>query len=116
MKFLANENFPKPSIDMLRNNGCDVLSISEIKPGSSDEVVMQMATSDNRTILTHDSDYGTLVYKYGYRPSGGVVYLRLGSFEPSDPGIILLDLIQSKTQFESSFTVVGRDFLRQRKY
>jgi len=37
MKFLANENFPFPSIKFLRNKGFDVISISEELSGISDK-------------------------------------------------------------------------------
>lgn len=37
MKFLANENFPGPSIAYLRDNNIDVKSIAEHSPGISDE-------------------------------------------------------------------------------
>lgn len=43
MKFLANENFPGPSIKLLRHQGLDVLSIMEFQPGMSDEQVMNLA-------------------------------------------------------------------------
>lgn len=43
MKFLANENFARQSIDKLRQHNFDVLSIAESYPGISDEKVMNMA-------------------------------------------------------------------------
>lgn len=116
MKFLANENFPKPSIDLLRSNNMDVLAVVESSPGISDESVMRIADLENRIILIHDSDYGTLVFKNGYRPKGGVVYFRLGSFSPTDPALALLGLIDRETVFSYIFTVVSKDSLRQRKY
>ena len=33
MRFLANENFPNPSIKILRENGFDVRSTAEEMPG-----------------------------------------------------------------------------------
>jgi hypothetical protein len=36
MKFLANENFPAPSFNVLRNNQIDILSIAEQNPGITD--------------------------------------------------------------------------------
>lgn len=41
--FLANENFPKPSIKLLRDNGFEVKSIQEEFPGISGEAVMKIA-------------------------------------------------------------------------
>lgn len=43
MKFLANENFARQSIDKLRQHNFDVLSIAESYSGIPDEKVMNMA-------------------------------------------------------------------------
>jgi len=116
MKFLANENFPEPSIKLLRQEGLDVFSISEFQPGMSDEQVMTLSISENRTILTHDSDYGTLIFRFGYKPSSGVVYFRIYDFKPEDPGKILLNLLEQKVDFTKMLTVINERSLRQRAY
>ena len=64
MKFLANENFPFPSIKFLREKGFEVISISEELSGVSDEEVLQKASLENLIILTFDRDYGELIFKY----------------------------------------------------
>ena len=43
MLFLANENFPQPSILILRNAGEDVVSVTQLKPGISDLEVLEIA-------------------------------------------------------------------------
>ena len=43
MKFLANENYPKPSIVFLRNKGFEVKSIQEGYGGIPDEEVVAIA-------------------------------------------------------------------------
>ncbi|MGK7391080.1 MAG: DUF5615 family PIN-like protein [Candidatus Cyclobacteriaceae bacterium M2_1C_046] len=116
MKFLANENFPAPSIEVLRNNQIAVLSIAEENHGISDEEVMKIAINEQRTIITHDSDYGELIYKLGYKPQGGVIYFRIYNFEPDDPGKILLDLINRNFEFNNSLTVISEGAIRQRSY
>lgn len=65
MKFLANENFPLPSINVLRSEGYDILNIAEVCPGISDVEVVQKAISENRAILTFDKDYGEIIFKHG---------------------------------------------------
>jgi len=57
MRSLANENFPGPSIDFLIEQGVEVISIARELPGTSDQTVMELAIREDRTILTHDSDY-----------------------------------------------------------
>ncbi len=43
MRFLANENFPFPSMKILRKLGFEVKSISEDNFGISDEEVLRIA-------------------------------------------------------------------------
>jgi predicted nuclease of predicted toxin-antitoxin system len=65
MRFLANENFPAPSIALMRQAGYDVLSIQETIPGAKDTVVIAEAQTSDRIILTFDKDYGELIFKQG---------------------------------------------------
>ena len=63
MRFLANENFPLPSVRLLREAGHDVVSISEETPGITDSQVLSRAVSEQRIILTFDRDYGVMIYR-----------------------------------------------------
>jgi len=51
MRFIANENFPNPSISLLRKDGYYVKSIAEECPGISDKEVIEMAKKENLIIL-----------------------------------------------------------------
>jgi len=79
MKFLANENIPRASFRFLKDKGWDIEHIGETNMGVTDKEVMELAISEDRIIITFDSDYGELVYKYGYKPTG-VIYLRIQDF------------------------------------
>lgn len=63
MRFLANENFPLPSIILLRQGGYDVASMTEDSPGMEDSEVLTRASDEQRIILTFDRDYGELIYR-----------------------------------------------------
>ena len=116
MKLLANENIPKASIDFLRQNSLDVNSVAESNPGISDDQVIELAKIEERTILTHDNDYGELIFKYGFRPPMGVILFKLTVFQPEDPAKLLLSLISDNISFANRLTVVNEKSLRQRKY
>lgn len=98
MRFLADENFPVPSIRRLREERYNVAAIIEDDRGCDDTAVMARAVSEGRVILTFDRDYGELIYRLGLRPPAGVIYLRDRRQRP----------------FEGKFTVVERDLIRQR--
>jgi predicted nuclease of predicted toxin-antitoxin system len=117
MKLLANENFPLKSIKYLRNKGFDVSSIGIDHPGIQDAIVMDIAISESRTILTFDRDYGELIFKHNYRPQKGVIYFRLDKYKADEPGRMLEEIINRKEfDFDNALTVLDGNGLRQRKY
>jgi predicted nuclease of predicted toxin-antitoxin system len=115
-KFLANENIPLATILKLRKEGIDISSISFDSPSITDREVMQISIDENRTIITFDRDYGELIYKYGFRPPAGVIYLRMQNFQPEEPAELILKLLNNPTlEFTGLFTVADEKSIRQRK-
>ena len=115
--FLANENFPRPSILLLRQNGFEIKSIQEEFAGISDENVIKIANELNLIILTFDSDYGELIFKYSKLNPPSVIFFREKGNTPYFAGNTLLSLFSSnKIKFENSFTVVEQNNIRQRFY
>lgn len=114
MRFLANENFPLQSFHLLVQNEVDIKHVSEGHAGITDEEVIEFSKKESRVIITFDSDYGELVFKKGLKPEG-VIYLRMKSFNPTSPEELILSLLKdSVISFESKFTVVDENQIRQR--
>jgi predicted nuclease of predicted toxin-antitoxin system len=116
IKFLANENFPYPSIKLLRAKGFEAISIGEDFSGISDKQVLEMAVEKKLVILTFDRDYGELIFKYMKETPPAVVYFRTKGNNPIAAGQTLIDLLQRK-DFEliDYFTVIEETGIRQRK-
>ncbi len=115
--FLANENFPRPSTVLLRNNGLIVKSIQEDFPGIRDSQVIEIALNQNLIILTFDSDYGELIFKYAKENPPSVVYFREKGQDPNFAGLILISLLaNSNIKLLGAFTVVEPNNIRQRFY
>lgn len=126
MKFLANENFPQPSIAILRENGFDVLSVYETARGIADDEVMSIALNENRIILTFDKDYGELIFKQHRTPPVGVVFFRYKGKYPTEIAIRLIAIINQvvpdskikglghKINLLNSYTTVEEKGVRQR--
>ncbi len=115
MRFLANENFPLPSVRLLREAGYNIASVTEDSPGVEDTEVLTRAVNEQRVILTFDSDYGELIYRFRLPSPTGVIYLRFRPQTPEEPATLLLNLLQiEELQFEKRFTVVERSNIRQR--
>lgn len=117
MKFLANENFPFPSIQLLRSHGFDIKSIAEESYGITDLQVIGIAKTQNRIILTFDLDYGELIFKYSAVNPPAAVYFRHKGLNPLSAGETLLKFVESSSiQMENCFTVIEKTSIRQRKY
>ncbi len=113
MKWLADENFPLASYKLLLASGLDIKHVGIDWPSVLDVNVVEIALSQNRIILTFDSDFGELIFKYGYSALG-VVYFRLVGILPTEPANILLELIAANYPFEKYLTVISASGIRQR--
>lgn len=79
---LADENIHPEVIRALRAGGTDVRSIlTEGLAGKEDREILRHAHARGWVILTHDSDFGTLVIREG-EPYTGIVYVRPGHIAP----------------------------------
>ncbi len=115
--FLANENFPRPSTLILRKHGFEVKSIQEENPGISDEEVIEIALRLNLIILTFDSDYGELIFRYAKDNPPAVVFFREKGNAPEFAALSLISLLgNSEIILSNSFTVIEVNNIRQRFY
>ncbi len=113
--FLANENFPVPSIAALRNAGLDVTAITEDSPGIADTIVLAQATQEKRIILTFDRDYGELIFYRKLPVPLGVIYLRFVPATPTEAAERILALLNmDHITLEGMFTIIGETQIRQR--
>ncbi len=76
MNLLADESVDRQTAERLRQEGHEVIYVSEIEPGIPDEFVLNRANERNALLLTADKDFGELVFRQGLVNSG-VVLLRL---------------------------------------
>ena len=90
MKFIANENIPLLSVTILQNYGLDIISVGKDYPGFLDEEIMDLAIKHNRIIITFDRDYGKLVFKKGFKPEAGIIYLRWIGYQPEEPEMLII--------------------------
>ena len=96
MTFLADENFPRPALLVLREAGNDVRSVAEDCPGSSDEYVADLCARDARVLLTFDKDFGELVFRRGLRAGLAIVLFRVVPESPLEVVGILRSLVETE--------------------
>ncbi|HEX9695568.1 MAG TPA: DUF5615 family PIN-like protein [Actinomycetota bacterium] len=104
MRILANENVSLDVLKALRAANCDVASVRELHGGIEDRRVLTWAAEEQRIVLTHDKDYGRLVFA-GRLPVLGVILVR---FEPvkGRRARRLVDLLLSRDDWVGNFSVI----------
>jgi len=80
-KLLADENVPLKAVEILREKGVDVASVTELSPGLKDREVLDLARREGRIIVTFDKDFGELVVRERAKAKG-LILLR---FVPRSP-------------------------------
>lgn len=115
MRILADENIEFEIIKALRDAGVDVISVRESYIGVADDEVLGIAVSELAIILTHDADFGELVFRFGLK-SKGVILLRFDALPVKEIAAKVLTAIRKHAvQLEDAFTVISRNSIRIRK-
>ena len=119
MRLVCDENVPIASAHLLRQRGHKVESIGETMSGAADTVILHRAPTDilhrapteRSLILTHDRDYGELLYKHQLPKPPGVVYFNQQPLTPTETAELFLKLTVPIVGF---YTTGERDRIRQR--
>jgi predicted nuclease of predicted toxin-antitoxin system len=114
MRFLADENFPRPALEALRKAGWEVFSIAEECPGIPDEEVAALCADQQGILLTFDKDFGELVFRRGLSAGSGVVLFRITPESLEEAADVALALLEARPDLRGSFCVVTRDRIRVR--
>ncbi|MCS7305047.1 MAG: DUF5615 family PIN-like protein [Thermoguttaceae bacterium] len=115
MRFLADENFPLASVNILRQAGYDTAAIIQDSPGLKDAEVLGRAVQEQRILLSFDRCYGELIYRWKKPAPIGIVYFRFIPRTPEEPGELLLRLLkQSAISLEGKLTILEHGRVRQR--
>ena len=90
---VSDVNIASQVVQFLRLQGVDVISACEEGWGSyEDEDILEVAHAMSRFVLTHDSDFGTLVVHQKH-PSTGIIHLRPGGRAAAEVIADLQDLL-----------------------
>ena len=114
VRWLVNENFPAPSVAVMRASGHDVLSIAESHSGDNDIEVLALARKEGRWLVTFDQDYGELLFARHYAQPPAVILLRVPSYRPEEPAGWLEHLLREPNSLLGKFTVFTGTTVRSR--
>lgn len=115
MRFLADENFPGPAIEALRASGYDVAWVRTDAPGSTDDAVLARAVSEQRVLLTFDTDFGYLALKAGLPSSCGIILFRALTSSPQSLAELAVTTLASRDDWSGQFAVVQERRIRMRR-
>ncbi len=114
MHVIVNENVSATVIHELRDRGHDVVSVKESMRSAPDDAVLRRAAEENRLVVTHDKDFGTLAFRWGLPAASGVILLRLSGASPEADNQRILDILEQRTDWAGYFCVVTDDRIRVR--
>jgi len=114
VRFLADENFPRPALEALRDAGLDVVWIADSHSGATDIEVLELCMAQRRVLLTFDKDFGELAFVKGLPAECGIVLFRIAPQSPKEIAVIALSAIQHQPSWSGYFSVVTRKQIRMR--
>jgi predicted nuclease of predicted toxin-antitoxin system len=114
MKFLADEGIDRSIVDCLRGLGFDVFYVIEQVRSLDDDILLQIAHSETRILITRDKDFGELVYRLN-KAHSGVILIRLEGCDTQERADIVCSLIkQYQEQLPKAFSVIQKGVIRIR--
>ncbi len=114
MNFLVDESVDQQVVQRLRQDGHDVLYVAEMKPGISDDDVLEAANQHGALLLTADKDFGELVFRLN-RLSKGVVLLRLAGLSPEAKATVVSSTVREHgSELADAFSVLSPGMVRIR--
>ena len=109
VKILADENISPRILSFLRAKGIDAADVKEKGwQGSNDRYVLDMAYADERFVLTHDSDFGTLAINEG-APCYVIIYIRLKNLKVENVCGVLERLLKVDIEIAKGSIIVVED-------
>uniref|UniRef100_E6QU44 DUF5615 domain-containing protein n=1 Tax=mine drainage metagenome TaxID=410659 RepID=E6QU44_9ZZZZ len=114
VRWLVNENFPAPSVMVLRAKGHDVLYIADEHSGDADTDVLALARNEGRWLVTFDRDYSELLFARNCAAPPAVILLRVPSYRPEEPAAWLELLLREPEKLLGKFTVFTGKTVRSR--
>lgn len=115
MRFLLDQCVDARLLSYFSELGHNVTRVARDYPkGLPDPNILAAAYREKRTVVTHDRDFGELVFVEN-QPHAGVIYLRLGSSPSLETTIARLDEVLANHAHElDRFIVVTPHLIRTR--
>lgn len=111
IQLLADENIPKKTVDLLKRQGVNILSVTEFSSGLSDRELLELARKKGRIIITFDKDFGQLIFKEKLKTKG-LILLRFIPKSPQQIAKRTQHVLAAKITIENCVVTVKKDTVR----
>lgn len=118
MRFLVDANLSPRLADLLGSAGHDAVAVREVGlADASDEVILEHASSDERVLISHDTDFGTLLAARGVTSPSFILFRSSDPITPDQQaGLIVSNIEAIAGELEAGAIVVfARGRLRMRR-
>ena len=110
MRLLADENFPKPIVEVLRADGHDVLWARTDCPGWKDSTLLDFAESKARLMLTLDKDFWQIaVQRRIPLEQSGVVLFRVHPATPENIAPLARAFVEANRAWAGHVSIIAVD-------
>src|SRR6266849_7557555 len=110
MRLLADENFPKPMVELLRANGNDVLWARTDCSGWKDAALLDLAESEARILLTLDKDFWQLaVQRRVPLEQSGVALFRVHPATPENLEPLVRAFVEADRKWAGHINIIASD-------
>ena len=110
MRLLADENFPLPTVEALRQAGHDVIWARTNAPGTGDSALLDLAEVDGRVLLTLDKDFWQIaIQRRKPLERSGVILFRVHPAIPANVTPLVLRTMESDQEWSGHASVVTVD-------
>ena len=110
MRLIADENFPLPTIEALRQAGHDVTWARTDCPGTKDSALLDRAEAEGRILVTLDKDFWQIAIqrRRPLRQSGAILF-RVHPAIPENVTPLVLRTVGADEEWGGHATVVTMD-------
>ena len=110
MRLLADENFPKPIVDALRSEGHDVLWARTDLPGWKDVLLLDLAETEGRILVTLDKDFWQIaVQRATPLEQSGVVLFRIHPATAKRIGPLVRAFVEASEAWAGHISIITAD-------
>ena len=110
-QFIADENIPKETVNLLKRQGIDIVAVTEFASGLSDIKVLDLAKAKGRIVITFEKDFGQLIFKEK-RKTKGLMLLRFVPKSPLQIAKRVQQVLAAEIKMENCVVTVKKDSIR----